>query len=164
MQVDVKSSSLTGGGFTFYITDKNTSNFFVKLVVNMSTNPNINRYVALEEASNYRLTLKCKKPNGELMSLEGTLMDEDQALFQYNLAQEQKDVVGAYLCEYWIQSTVNGQEEIITSEPFEFTVQPSIINSIDGVVKSVEQYPLVQELLNRIETLEARINQLESGE
>ena len=117
MQVDVKSSTVTGGGFTFYITDKNTSNFFVKLVINMSTNPNISRYVALEEASNYNLILKCKKPNGELLSINGELMNETEALFQYDLTQEQKDVVGTYLCEYWVTSTVDGQEEIITSSP-----------------------------------------------
>ena len=161
MQVDVKSSSLTGGGFTFYITDKNTSNFFVKLVINMSTNPNINRYVVLEEASNYRLILKCKKPNGELLSIDGQLMNEAEALFQYNLTQAQKDVVGEYLCEYWIQTTVNGVEEIITTQPFSFIVQPSIINNMDNMVRDVQQYPLVQELLNRIEALEARISELE---
>lgn len=161
MQVDVKSSSLTGGGFNFYITDKNTSNFFVKLVINMSTNPNISRYVALEEASNYRLILKCKKPNGQLISIEGELKNEEEALFHYNLTQEQKDVVGTYLCEYWIQTTVDDQEEIITTSPFQFVVQPSIINSLDNVVEDPAQYPLIQELLDRIEALEARISNLE---
>lgn len=161
MQVDVKSSSLTGGGFTFYITDKNTSNFYVKLVVNMSTNPNINKYVILEEASNYRLILKCLKPNGELMSIEGELINEEEALFHYNLNQDQKDIIGTYLCEYWIQTTVNGQEEIITTAPFEFIVQPSIINSLDNLVENPQQYPLIQELIERIEALEERINKLE---
>ncbi len=163
IQVDVKSSSVTGGGFEFYVTDKNTSNFFVKLVINMSTNPNINRYVALEEASNVRVALKCKKPNGELMSIDGALVDEGEALFLYNLTQEQKDLVGTYLCEFWIQSMVDGLEEIITTAPFQFTVQPSIINSLDNIVEDPQQYPLVQELLNRIEALEARVNQLEGG-
>ena len=161
MQVDVKSSTVTGGGFTFYITDKNTSNFFVKLVINMSTNPNISRYVALEEASDYNLILKCKKPNGELLSINGELMNEAEALFQYDLTQEQKDVVGTYLCEYWVTSTVDGQEEIITSSPFEFIVQPSIINSIDNIVEDPAQYPIYLELLNKIEELEARIQTLE---
>ena len=161
MQVDVKSSTVTGGGFTFYITDKNTSNFFVKLVINMSTNPNISRYVALEEASNYNLILKCKKPNGELLSINGELMNETEALFQYDLTQEQKDVVGTYLCEYWIKSTVNGQEEVITTAPFEFIVQPSIINSIDNIIEDPAQYPIYLELLNKIEELEARVQTLE---
>lgn len=154
MQVDVKSSSLTGGDFTFYVTDRNTSNFFVKLVINMSTNPNIARYVTLENASDYNLFLKCKKPNGELLSLEGTLMAEEEALFQYNLTEEQKDVVGTYLCEYWITSIVNGNEEIITTAPFKFTVAPSIINSLDNVVEDPQQYPIYQDVLNRLEVVE----------
>lgn len=154
MQVDVKSSSLTGGDFTFYVTDKNTSNFFVKLVINMSTNPNIARYVALENASDYKLFLKCKKPNGQLLSLEGTLMDEEEALFQYNLTEDQKDVVGIYLCEYWITSMVNGEEEVITTAPFKFTVAPSIINSLDNVVEDPQQYPIYQDVLNRLEVVE----------
>ena len=130
MQLDVKSSTLTGGGFSFYITDKNTSNFFVKLVINMSTNPLLSQYVVLEEASNYSLILKCKKPNGELMSIEGELLNEEQALFHYNLTQEQKDIIGTYRCEYWVRCEVDGEEEILTSAPFEFIVQPSIINRL----------------------------------
>ena len=130
MMLDVKSSTLTGGGFEFYITDKNTSNFFVKLVINMSTNPHISKYVALEEARSYRLELKCKKPNGELMSINGELIDEFEALYHFNLTQEQKDIIGKYRCEYWIKCKVGGDEEILTSAPFEFIVQPSIINKI----------------------------------
>lgn len=161
MYIDVKASSLTGGGFTFYITDKNTSNFFVKLVINLSTNPHINKYVALEEASNYRLILKCLKPNGELVSIEGELINEEEALFHYDLTQDQKDVVGEYLCEYWIQTTVEGKEEIMTTAPFNFQVEPSIINSIDNIVDDPAQYPLIQELLDRITELEERISRLE---
>ncbi len=132
MQIDVKTSSITGGGFTFYVTDRNTSNFFVKLVINMSANPVINRYVALEEASNYGLILKCRKPNGELMSIDGELIEEGEALFHFNLTQEQKDIAGTYLCEYWITSTVNELEEIVTTSPFQFVVEPSIINGLEG--------------------------------
>lgn len=154
MQIDVKNSIVTGGGFNFYITDKNTSNFFVKLVINMSGNPIINRYVAIEEARNYKLILKCLKPNGELLSLEGELMNEEEALFQYNLTQEQKDMIGTYKCEYWIVSTVGGVEEIATTAPFQFTVQPSIINDLDGVIDDPVQYPIYQELLNRVDDME----------
>ena len=153
MQIDVKSSSVTGGGFSFYITDKNTSNFFVKLGINMSTNPLINRYVVLENASDYELILKCRKPNGELISVEGQLMNEQNALYQFNLTQEQKDIVGVYLCEYWIKSKVNEEEEITTTESFEFTVYPSILNSFDNVVEDPEQYPLLQEIYDEIEEI-----------
>ena len=155
MQIDVKSSSVTGGDFSFYITDKNTSNFFVKLGINMSTNPLINRYVVLENASDYELILKCRKPNGELISIEGQLMNEPNALYQFNLTQEQKDIVGVYLCEYWIKSKVNKEEEIITTESFEFAVYPSILNTFDNVVEDPQQYPLLQEIYDEIEDIKS---------
>ena len=154
MQIDVKTSIVTGGGFNFYITDKNTSNFFVKLVINMSTNPIINRYVAIEEAKNYSLILKCIKPNGELLSLEGELIDEQEALFHYNLEEYHKDMIGIYKCEFWIRTIVSGKEEISTTAPFEFMVQPSIINDLDDIIEDPEQYPIYQELLNRVIDME----------
>lgn len=120
----------------------------------MSGNPIISRYVAIEEARNYKLILKCLKPNGELLSLEGELIDEEEALFHYNLTQEQKDMIGTYKCEYWITSTVDGVEEIATTAPFQFTVQPSIINDLDGVIDDPVQYPIYQELLNRVDDME----------
>lgn len=155
MQVDVKNSSVKGGGFNFYITDKNTSNFFVQLVIDMSTNPVIHKYVAIENASDYKLILKCIKPNGQLLSIEGTLMNEEESLFQYNLTEEQKDVVGAYQCEYWIYSTVNEQEEIITTAPFNFTVKESIINKLDGVIEDSEDYPILLDLIEEVRELQA---------
>lgn len=154
MQVDVKNSAIKGGGFNFYITDKNTSNFFVQLVIDMSTNPVIHKYVAIENASDYKLILKCIKPNGQLLSIEGTLMNEEESLFQYNLTEEQKDVVGTYRCEYWIYSTVNEQEEIITTAPFSFTVKESIINKLDGTIEDSEDYPILLELIEEVKELQ----------
>lgn len=154
MQVDVKNSAIKGGGFNFYITDKNTSNFFVQLVIDMSTNPVIHKYVAIENASDYKLILKCIKPNGQLLSIEGTLMNEEESLFQYNLTEEQKDVVGTYQCEYWIYSTVNEQEEIITTAPFNFTVKESIINKLDGAIEDSEDYPILLDLIDEVKELQ----------
>ena len=128
--VDTKTSKVTGGGFSFFVTDKNTSNFFVRLVMSMSTNRIISEYVGLEEASNYQVQLIVIKPNNQLLTIDGTLMNEENALFQFNLTEEQKNLVGTYTCEFQISSAVGTSQEIITTDPFTYTVKPSILNGV----------------------------------
>ena len=130
MTIDVKTSKVSGGGFSFFVTDQNTSNFFVRLVMSMSTNAIISQYVSLEQASNYQIKLYIIKPNGSLISIDGTLMDEKNALFQFNLPNDYKDFVGEYTCEFQISSTVNGGIDVITTDPFKYIVKPSILNDI----------------------------------
>lgn len=137
MTVDVKNSKITGGGFNFYVTDKNTSNFFVRLVMSMSLNTLISSYVTLENATNYQLKLYIIKPDNNLVEINGTLMDEKNALFQFNLSDEQKDLIGEYKCEFHILSTLkDGSTDMITTEPFVYTVKPSILNSISEPVNA----------------------------
>ena len=153
MTVDVKTSKVSNGGFSFYITDKNTSNFFIRLVMSMSTNALISNYVTLEKASNYRLELFIIKPDNRLLQIDAELMDEQNALFQFNLTEDCKDMLGKYTCEFWVHSTVNDEDEVITTDSFTYTVKPSIANNLDDVIEKDTDYPLVTELANQLEEL-----------
>jgi hypothetical protein len=131
MTIDVKTSKVSGGGFSFFVTDQNTSNFFVRLVMSMSTNAIISQYVTLEKANSYQVRLFIIKPNNNLIAIDGTLMNEKNALFQFNLPNDYKDQVGTYTCEFHISSTLtDGTIDVITTDPFTYTVKPSILNNI----------------------------------
>ena len=59
---DVKKSNikLDNGSMFFYITDKNTQNIFVNLVINVSDNELIQKYANIENAEDYTLTILLK--------------------------------------------------------------------------------------------------------
>ena len=70
---DVKNSLLVlSRPLNFYLTDKNTSNIFVKLVTIVDVGDGIDQYTTLEPASNYALTMRVIKPNNEVKSLKAT--------------------------------------------------------------------------------------------
>lgn len=154
LTVDVKRSTVTiPSDFRFYITDKKTSDLYVQLLINEQPNSVIKNYVGLEEASNYRLTLNIVKPNNEPKAITGKLIDKDNAIFYYDLSDDCKDIIGQYQCELYIECTVNNLKEATTSDSFYYTVSPSIFNNLDEPIESDEKYPILLELINRIENI-----------
>lgn len=154
LTVDVKRSTVTiPSDFRFYITDKRTSDLYVQLLINTQPNSVIKNYVGLEKAYNYRLTLNIIKPNNEPKEIKGKLIDEENAIFYYDLTDDCKDLIGKYKCEFYIECTVNSSKEAITSDSFEYTVSPSIFNDLDGPIESDEKYPILLDLIKRIEDL-----------
>ena len=61
---DVKNSSLVlSRPLNFYITDKNTSNIFIKLVKRVIVGNGIDQYTDIEPSTNYVLIIRIIKPN-----------------------------------------------------------------------------------------------------
>ena len=154
--LDVKTSDvILSSPMTFYVTDRRTMNIFVKLVVNMSDNPVIKDYVALENAVIYRTELVLVAPNNQPFYLEGELLNGDDALFCFNLDTEQISKIGTWVCELRVYSAVDENEEIITSKSFIYKVNESITTSLDDAVLDETTYGIIDELIGRIEDLES---------
>lgn len=151
LTVDVKSSSVSTQNLKFYITDNKTSNIFVQLMINMSTNDLIKNLVILEDASNYNLELKIIKPNNEPKRVKGVLLDEANAIFLFDLENDNKDLIGNYTCELSVTCNVADRQEETTSDPFSYEVKKSITNDLDDIIASDQKYPILDDLLNRIE-------------
>ena len=153
VSIDVKNSSVNKENLIFYITDKKTSNIYVQLVINMSTNNYISKFVVLEEASNYQTQLNIVKPNNEPKTVKGELLDEENAIFLFDLEDDCKDLIGKYECEVYASCTVNNRTEGSTSDPFEYTVKSSIFNDLDDVIESDKDYPIILKLIEQIKGL-----------
>ena len=70
---DVKNGSLAlSRPLVFYITDKNTSNIFVRLVTKINIGDGIDQYTDIENASEYILLMRTIKPNDELINIKAT--------------------------------------------------------------------------------------------
>ena len=133
---DVKNSSLAlSRPLNFYITDKNTSNIFVKLVTKVSAGNGIDQYTDIENASNYILTMRVIKPNNEVNSIRAT-QHEPESIFQFDLTEDFKDMPGKYICELTISTIVNSREELITSDPFNYEVKRSILSNVGEIIET----------------------------
>ena len=154
--VDVKKSSISlgNGSMTFNILDKNTSNIFVNLVINTSTNELIHRFTNIENAEDYTVVMNIVKPNNEYLTLEGELRDKEKAVFEFNLPAEAKDVIGTYNCELLTKCNINGQEEVTTSNKVSYRVKESVLNNLDDVITEAPTYPIVIELFDRLSDIE----------
>ena len=69
------------------------------------------------------------------MSIEATQL-EPEALYQVDLGDDCKNIAGTYKCELLITTTVNGREELNTSDPFTYLVKNSILSKVGEIVES----------------------------
>ncbi len=153
--VDVKKTTVKySSSMAFYVTDKKTSNIFCQLVVNESKNELINKYAPIENSSDYKITLRVIKPNNEPKELEFTLLNQRDAFFMVDLPDEYKDYTGIYKCELFVDCMVNGELERITTSSFNYTVKPSIMNDLDEVIEGDPDYPLVDEIVKQLKTVD----------
>ena len=139
----------------FYITDKNTSNIFVKLVTRVNVGNGIDQYTNIENASNYVLTMRVIKPNNEVKSLEAT-QHEEESIFQFDLTEDFKDIPSKYICELTISTIVSSRQELITSDPFSYEVKRSILSSVSEIIETEDT--TVEKLLNDLEATKAEIS------
>ena len=152
---DVKNSSLTlSRPLIFYITDKNTSNIFVRLVTRVSVGNGIDQYTNIEEASNYVLTMRVIKPNNEVKSIEAT-QHETESIFQFDLTEDFKDIPGKYTCELTISTIVSSRQELITSDPFSYEVKRSILSNVGEIIETEDA--TVEKLLNNLEATKSEL-------
>ena len=125
---DVKNSNLTlYRPIKFYITDKNTSNIFIRLVTQIENDSDIIEYVDIEPADNYVVTMRIIKPDNEVKSIAASKLKEG-AIYQVDLQDDCKDMSGTYKCELLISTIVYGRQELNTSDMFTYEVVNSILS------------------------------------
>lgn len=155
LTVDIKQATVSvPNNMSFYITDIKTANIFAQLVINESSSDLIKKYAPVENAQDFEITLRLIKPNNEFKELKFTLLNQLEAFFMVDLTDEFKDYIGIYNCEFFVDSKVNNELERITTSSFSYKVLASIANSLDDVIEGDPDYPILDELLDRIEAVD----------
>ena len=155
IQIDVKAATVNvPGDMSFFITDVKTCNIFAQLVINESKSNLVKKYAPIEEAANYKLTLRIIKPNGEPKEIEFTILNELDAFFYIDLTDEYKDHIGKYRCELFVDCLVNDELERMTTREFTYEILPSIYNDLDEVIEADPDYPLVDRILSDLEAVD----------
>lgn len=158
--VDMKNATIsnTAGNMTFYITDKKTSNIFCKLAINESESNDFaedDDFIPIENALDYKITLRVVKPNHEPKELEFTLLNDKQAIFMVDLPDDYKDRAGTYKCELLIESNTEKESgaiiepEAVTTNSFTYTVNKSVFNDLDNIIDDGSDNPLINILATK---------------
>lgn len=134
IKINVKEATIDVPKMTFWNTDKKTSNMFVQLVINMSTNELISQYVTVQNATDYKITLNVIKPKtNQYRTIEATLLNEEKALFEIDLPDEFTDQVGDYSFEFEVSSKVDSNDESITTSNGIYKVNGSILTNLNDL-------------------------------
>lgn len=156
---DLKNGKITSPTMSFYNTDKNIANLFVKLQITMSTNPNITGFVSKEEANDYNVKLTVIKPKTTmLVELEGVIQDNsvvgNGAVYLFDMPKNFTDQVGSYICELEITCMVNGREEIVTCDPFKYVVKGSAVTGLNVEIEPSPDIPVLKQLIDEVRYLQ----------
>ena len=153
---DVKNSTLVlSRPLVFYITDKNTSNIFARLVTKTNIGDGVDQYTDIENASNYIVLMRTIKPNDEVINIKAT-QREPGSIFEFDLTEDFKDIPGTYICELMISTIVNGRQELITSDLFTYEVKRSILSKINQIIEHEDT--TVEKLLNDLDATKAELS------
>ena len=140
IEVDAKTAAITPSPkeLKFYVTDINTSNIFFRLTIN-DTNTDFTN-APFQNASDYDLILRVLKPGDKHLETKAELLHKNSNFFVADLKPGFTDTVGIYQCELFIKTKINGNEEISTTDPFEYEVIESIFTYLDAVIESDPEY------------------------
>lgn len=155
IKINVKEATIDVPKMTFWNTDKKTSNMFVQLVINMSTNELISNYVTVQNATDYKITLNVIKPKTkQYKTIEATLLNEEKALFEIDLPDEFTDQVGDYSFEFEVSSKVDSNDESITTSNGTYKVNGSILTNLNEETSSSPDLPILKQLIEQVKSLQ----------
>lgn len=156
--IDVKSGNITAPSMYFYNTDKNTSNIYVQLVKKETTVD----ATPIENATNYIVEAKIVKPGPVSKELTGVLVNDAEAIYEFDLPNDCTNLSGSYKIEFWVKAKVNDRDEMITSSKAKYTVKPSILTDLDEAIEDSDDYPLFLKLMEEVKVINETAHELDT--
>ena len=149
--LDVKKGTVSSPNIYFFNTDKNTSNLYVQMVIRETSV----EATTIENATDYSIKANVIKPDLDFHILDGILVNEEKAIYEFNLTEECINLSGNCKIEFEVFSKVNNIEESITSFSTKFKVFPSILTDTNKPTESSSDYPILKQLIEEVRELQA---------
>ena len=147
IKVDVKTSKVEAPAMHFYNTDVGTSNIYVQLTIK-ETLINVS---PIENATDYRIQASIIKPNNVVKVLNGELVNEDSAIFEFDLPSDCTNISGTYQLEFDISCIVSERTEKITTFPASYEVKKSILTDFVPEITDTEDNTMMRDILTQLE-------------
>lgn len=151
--LDVKTGDIESPEIYFYNTDVGTSNIYVQLVLREPT------FTAtpIENAIDFSVKLNVIKPGEIIKFLNGVLVNEEEAIYEFDLPADFINLDGKYLIEFSVSCLVSDREEKITSDSTVYRVKKSILTDITTNIEDNLKQPVLMNF-NEVGELEVTIN------
>ena len=161
IKVDVKTSKVEAPAMHFYNTDVGTSNIYVQLTIK-ETLINVS---PIENATDYRIQASIIKPNNVVKVLNGELVNEEEAIFEFDLPDDCTNISGTYQLEFNINCIVSERTEKITTFPASYEVKKSILTDFVPEITDTEDNTMMEDILTQLEGKfdDVRVNVEETG-
>ena len=147
IKLNVKTSTYQAPSIYFYNTDVATSNIYVQLIVHET----LLDVTPIEQASNYRIKVNIIKPNNVVKTLYGTLVNEENSIFEFNLPEDCTNLSGTYHLEFMVICDVDNYfEERTTSFPATYEVRKSILTGLVAEIVDSEDITTLEDMLTKL--------------
>lgn len=151
--LDVKTGDIKSPEIYFYNTDVGTSNIYVQLVLRQTTVTE----TPIENAIDFSVRLNVIKPGEIIKFLDGVLVNEEEAIYEFDLPGDFINLDGKYLIEFSVRCLVSDREERITSDSTVYKVKKSILTDINTNIEDNLKQPVLMNF-NEVGELEVTIN------
>ena len=149
--LDIKRASIINNApIVFNILDLNTCNIFVNMVINMSNNELISKYVNVENAEDFDIEMNVIFPNNDYKVIKAELLDKENAIYEFDLPSEFTQFIGSYKCEMVVKCNISEREEIAVSERLTYEVVKSITNDLENI-KDAQGKPIINKVLEDLD-------------
>ena len=150
--LDIKRASIINNApIVFNILDLNTCNIFVNMVINMSNNELISKYVNVENAEDFDIEMNVIFPNNDYKVIRAELLDRENAIYEFDLPSEFTQFIGSYKCEMVVKCNISEREEIAVSERLTYEVVKSITNDLENI-KDAQGKPIINKVLEDLDS------------
>lgn len=148
--LDVKNGNITSPKIYFFNTDKSTNNIYVQLIIKET----LVQATPIENATDFSIRMNVIKPGNVVKFMDGTLVNESEAIFEFDLPDDYTNLSGEYIMEFVVSSIVSEREEKITSSPTKYTVNKSILTDLNASIEDNSDYPILLKLIEDVKALQ----------
>ena len=157
IHVNMKTSSVKlERQMIFRNTDVGIANMYIRL--NQEGLTGVFGNLPIEEAKNITVELALIKPKSyEFIPLIAKVVSEENYIYEVKLPNNCTDLIGKYDCEIRVYATVNNEEMNFTTEPFYYTVKPSIATNLNEQIEVSPDLPILEYLIKDVKELSLNI-------
>lgn len=152
---NVTTNSIKLPNISVFNTDVNIFNF--KLYVERGTGKHIVR-ATHDELAKYKIVLKTVKKKTNTYITHDGVLDVTDNFFLFDLPEKFSNAVDSYNCQLFLTDDKNTadittDDEVVTSNPFTYSIKPSITTDLNGAIESNPDKPILEELIAEVKGL-----------